>query len=290
MKKFRILILAALAIGSFPSMPRAEAQWQGYMFGDFFFIADHHSEDAKNANGFMMRRIYNTLDFGIADNVKGRLRLEMAHEGEFPSSGDKMYAVVKDAYLSAKIGGQSLVAGISGTPTWGVIEDFWGYRSLEKTPLDLYKMGSSRDFGLALKGGDKVYYHIMFGNGNSNKEEKDVGKKFMGSLGFKPAEGLILELYADFEWDKKNSKTCNVLQGFAGYENSWGRVGAMYANRHTTRGDTKKDYGVFSGFAVVKASNKVDVIVRYDKLMNEPVAKTVSYVPFSQDALANFFI
>lgn len=289
MKRSTALILTALVIGLVPAFGQAQVAYDGYMFGDFYYIVDHSNPDLKDANGLMFRRIYNTLNFTLSDSIKGRLRLEMANPGDLMSK-EKMVPFVKDAYLQAKIAGQTLIAGISSTPTFGVLEEIWGYRHLEKTPLDLYKFAPSREFGLALKGGNNIYYHIFLANGNGDSSESNPGKKIMGALGFRPVEGLTLEMYADYEWDVKDGKTYNVIQGMAGYEGSWGRAAVVYANRHYTNGDIKKDYGVFSGFVVIKASDKVDIIARYDKLIGEPVSGSVSYVPFSKDALANFII
>lgn len=288
-KKRIICFLAAFALGLIVLEAQAEVNWQGYMFGDLFYIAQHHDPDIKNANGFWFRRIYSTWDFTLSDTVKGRLRLEMSDVGDFTTKA-KMIPYVKDAYLQVKIGRQTLIAGISGSPTIGGIEGLWGYRHLEKTPLDLFKLGNSREFGIALKGGNSTYYHIMFANGNANSSESNKGKKFLGSFGLKPAKGLLLEVYADYEWDFKNGKSYSVLQGLAGYEGRWGRTGFLYANRHYRHGDIEKNYGLFSGFVIVNASDSIDVIIRFDKLFNESIEKTISYIPFSTEAMVNFLI
>jgi hypothetical protein len=288
-KKRILLVLAVLVFGFVASGAQAEVSWQGYMFGDYYYAAEHHNPDIKNANGFWFRRIYSTWDFTLSDTFKGRLNLEMADIGDFTSKA-KMSPYVKDAYLQAKIGGQTLIAGISGSPSIGGIESLWGYRHLEKTPLDLFNMGTSREFGVALKGGEATYYHIMFANGNATSSESDKGKKLLGSFGFRPAKGLLLEIYADHEWDFRKGQNYSVLQGLLGYESRWGRTGFLYANRHSRNGDIEKDYGIFSGFVIVNASSSVEIIVRFDKLFNEPINKTISYTPFSTGAMVNFLI
>ena len=284
-----LCILAAISLGLVVSEAKAEVTWKGYMFGDVYYVAQHHNPDIVNANGFMFRRLYSTLDFTLTDAVKGRLRLEMAEVGDY-STKSKMTPFVKDAYLQTKLGHQTLTFGICGTPSVSGIEALWRYRHLEKTPLDLFQMVSSRDFGISLKGGDSTYYHIMFGNGNSNSSESNTGKKIMGNFGFSPVKGLILEFYADYEWESKNGYNYNVLQGLVGYQGNWGRTGFLYANRHYKNGDIEKNFGVFSGFVIVKAAERIDVILRFDKLVNQPAGKTIAYIPFSTEALANFLI
>ena len=57
--------------------------------------------------------------------------------------GSKMNPFVKHAYLKWKdgVGSGDLYLGLSGTPTWAVAEGLWGYRAVEKTVLDLNKIG-----------------------------------------------------------------------------------------------------------------------------------------------------
>ncbi|MBD3413561.1 MAG: hypothetical protein GF421_03900 [Candidatus Aminicenantes bacterium] len=292
MKKLNLLVCVVLALSLLSGV--AEASFKGYMFGDFYYVASHNNEDYQGRNGFWFRRIYFSYNPQLTEKIKMRLRLEMSSPGDFDESA-KMTPVVKDAWLNADIGGgQNLVFGLVSTPTWGSnVEDIWGYRSLEKTPLDLMKMGSSRDFGIGLQGDlDKngtVSYNLLFGNGASNKSETNKGKKFYGSLAFKPAEGLLLEVYGDYETVDED-ENYYVYQGFACYQGGWGRIGLLYANRHYNKNDNEFDLGMFSGFAVISASDKMDIIARYDKMLEEPVQKTVSYIPFSKAAPSNMII
>jgi hypothetical protein len=300
MKKWSMFLVIALAIGLLPGTAQSEGSFKGYMFGEYYYVINHHNPDIESRHGFWFRRIYFTYNNGIAENIKMRLRIELNSPGDF-TSGSSLTPVLKDACLSYKTGGQEVKFGIISTPTWGNIENFWGYRSLEKTPLDLQKMGSSRDFGIGFQGnfdgGKKVSYNVMFGNGASNKGETDAGKKFYGSLAFKPADGLIIEAYGDYE-SKKDDKTYYVYQGFVGYGDSWGRIGAMYARRHFKQeiagtADVTNDYDILSVFAVVKASEKVDIIARYDRSFGDGFEQNysgnkISYVPFADDPGAPF--
>ncbi len=294
MKKLILFMGVVLVLSLFSGLTFAEGSFDGYMFGDYYYVASHNNEDYEGRNGFWFRRIYFTYNNQLTEKIKMRLRLEMASPGDFDEK-DKLVPVVKDAYLNAAIGGgQTLLFGIVSTPTFGShVEDIWGYRSLEKTPLDLMSFASSRDFGIGLKGKlDKngiMSYNLLLGNGSSNKSETNKGKKIYGSLAFKPVEGLILEVYGDYETtsDQKNYFT---YQGFGAYQGEWGRVGLLYANRHYDHEDIEKDWTMLSGFAVISASKKMDIIARYDKMLGEPVSKTVDYIPFSTEASSNLII
>ena len=145
MKKLSRLLVIALSIGLLPSMAQSAGEIKGYMFGEYYSVFKHHDMNIDGKRGFWFRRIYFTYDSQLSEKIKMRLRLEMNSPGDFTSSS-KLEAYVKDAYLSAKLCGQELMLGIMPTPTFGFnLEKRWGYRSLEKTPLDLYKMAPSRD-------------------------------------------------------------------------------------------------------------------------------------------------
>jgi len=294
MKKLILLVSVVLVLSLPSGFSYAQESFKGYMFGDYYYVVSHSNEDYEGRNGLRFRRIYFTYDNKLTEKIKMRLRLEMASSGDFDEK-DTLNPIVKDAWLNADIGGgQNLVFGIVSTPTFGSnVEDVWGYRHLEKTPLDLMKMASSRDFGIGLQGdldkNGRVSYSLLFGNGESNKSETNKGKKIYGSLAFNPLKGLILEAYGDYE-TTKDKKNYNIYQGFAAYQGDWGRVGLLFAKRHYDHEDTEKDWTLLSGFAVLSASKKLDFIARYDKMLGEPVSKTVDYIPFSTAAPSNLII
>lgn len=305
--KASLILIVVITTSLFPMEARAEFQLgmggiKGYMFAEYYYILDHNNADLKDRNGFWFRRIYVTYNNKLSDNLKMRFRIEMNSPGDFTSK-DKLTPVVKDAYLSYTMSGHELKAGIIPTPTKTEIEKIWGYRSVEKTPLDLQKMLSSRDFGIALKGHldskKKIFYNVMFGNGAHNRGETDKGKKIYGALSFKPIKGLFLEVYGDYE-TQNDEKTYYVYQGFVAYEDEWGRVGVLYANRHfkqeiTAADDRVYDYRIFSVFAVVKVIKNIEVIVRYDKNFGSGFegnysGHKISYLSFADNSASNLLI
>ncbi|HUU52733.1 MAG TPA: hypothetical protein VMW39_03685 [bacterium] len=97
-----------------------------------------------------MRRVYFTYEHKLSSSFDVRFRLEGNSAGDFKSK-TKIEPYIKDLYLEYKLNETSFFFGLAGTPTWDQLEKYWGYRSVEKTPIDLYKMGSPRDFGIAVK-------------------------------------------------------------------------------------------------------------------------------------------
>ncbi len=307
MSKLSRLLAVATAVGLVSSFLFAEfkpssGEIKGYMINEYYSVLSHHDEEIEGRHGFWFRRIYFTYNNKLTDNIKMRLRFEMNSPGDFVSS-TTLNALVKDAYLNFKLSGQDVKVGIISPPTFDNIERVWGYRILEKTPLDLYRLRSSRDFGIALKGNlnsqKTISYEAMFGNGSSNKAEIDKGKIFYGQLGFKPLEGLYLEAYGDYE-TKSDNKTYYVYQGFISYTGSWGRVGIQYSKKHFKQEiegdeDMEYDYKIFSAFAVIKAADDLELIVRYDRAFGDGFENSfqgskISYIPFADNAVSNLFI
>ncbi len=272
----------------------AQGKFSGYMFGDYYYVAQTHYPDSLNyegQNGFSFRRIYFTYDNEISENLIARLRMEYESK-DFREKTSPLIPFVKDAYLKWKIKTHNLILGISPTPTLEKIEEIWGYRSVEKTPLDLQKVGSSRDFGIAMEGSidekEILKYHIMFGNGEGYKSENNKYKKFMASFGFN-LKPFYLELYGDF---KEGEKNVYVLQGFSSFKNERFRTGIQYAIEiKEEKPDTYVSFNIFSLFFVYNINEKISFLLRYDKTFEaNPRGEDISYIPISPLSPSNLII
>lgn len=251
---------------------KAKPDWgkfSGLMFGDYYWFAKHNT--AKNQNGFWFRRIYFTYDKDITEAFSSRFRLEMKSKDFATTPAEVITPFIKDAYLRWKPNLHALYFGISPSPTWELIEPHWGYRSIEKTPLDLWKFGGSRDFGIAARGEmvkDKVGYHIMLGNGADTKHEIDQEKKVFFSSWVKPIKTIVIEGYGDL--DLKKGERSWVLQGFAGFKNDYSRFGGQYAHRNGS-GDLLSFYGA------AKVVRWCWVFARTDRVF-DPVTSDIDYI------------
>ena len=268
----------------------------GLVYSDYYWFANSHNEEIAGNNGFWFRRIYLTYDQPINDSFSARLRLEMNSPGDFLSD-DKMTPVLKDAYLKWANENHEILAGISSTPMFGLIEDIWGYRSVEKTPQDLYGFGSSRDFGLSFKGTldaeQKAGYHLFVGNGNSNKPELDQGKKIMLSLSYELTDHFVVQAYGDWD-DRPDDQDWTTLQGFAGYQSEAVNLGASYSyqirnNSSNTFGDIELD--LVSLFANATLTDMLKGYIRVDHLFDPVVeGESISYLPMSSSAESSTFL
>ena len=263
---------------------------------DYYYVVSDHRSELRGANGFRLRRIYLTYDRQLPTTLSARVRLELKSAGDFETQ-ERIEPVLKDAFVKyAFADANALILGLSGTPTWAVVEEHWGYRSLEKTPLDLQKLGSSRDFGIALRGrlgkGKKFGYHVMIGNGEGNKSETNKGKKAHGSVSVRPTGGLIVQTLGDYETSGEGARAY-TLQGFAGYESTWGRTGLLYAHRKS-RSSTEPDpiqLDLASIYLVGHFSESLSGCIRMDRMFEpNPAGEDIEYIPFASTARSTFLL
>jgi len=295
MKQFALSALLMLALGA--GEARAQGKFSGYMFGDYSYNVTRDGNIGSFSNvaspagttafqEFKFRRIYFAYDNDISEKFMSRFRLE-ADQSSNTSDG-KIGVAVKDAYLKWKgvFGGSDLYFGIQPTPAFDVSEAAWGYRSLEKTIMDLRGIAPSRDLGIALRGkltdDGSVDYWVLVANGPGNKPETDKYKRYYGHVQLKPATNLQLTVYADYAGrpdiaDNHNpgAKVGNgILTAavFAGYaEKDRFSVGAEGFLQSTSHGfdngsslATKSGSGI-SVFGSVNVMPDLALIGRYDR-------------------------
>jgi hypothetical protein len=264
------------------------------MFGDYYWLASHHTDKYKGINGFRFTRIYLTYDHELSEGFSARAQMEAAQSDFTTAAATKMTPFFKAAYLQWKYQGpHSAYFGLSASPTWEEVEGFWGYRSVAKTPLDLQKWGSSRDSGLALKGkfgqDAKFGYHAMVGNGVDTNQETNKNKKLYLALNYKPVKAVFLEAYGDYENNKSNTPGSSVLtlQGFAGVKGDWGRLGVQYAKQMSERSTADALHrNLFSAFLVGKFHPKWSGFARWDLHAN-PNPDLSSQTYFGTSAAGN---
>ena len=264
------------------------------MFGDYYYILKHHNAEIKDQRGFWFRRIYLTYDNEMDGHFGTRLRLEMSNEGDFKTS-NVMVPFVKDAYLQYKIDNHVFLFGISQTPALSIVEKIWVYRYLEKIPLDLYRMASSRDFGVAAAGKidneGKFNYNLMLSNGSGNKQEIDKGKSGQLSLYWSPSEAFIFETFGEYA-DAEGIEDGYTWRLFGAYMKERFRIGIEYANqtlKQASTPDIKRRF--LSVFVSGKIIENFSLILRGDRMFDpNPDGGKIAYLPFDPDAPSTFFL
>ena len=301
MKRTGLLFLL-IGLWTVPAMAQVSVgdngTFGGRVYSDYYWMAQHHNDDIEGQNGFWFRRIYATYEHRWSEAFSSRLRLEMNSSGDFESDPE-MTPTVKDAYLRWKKGDHQITAGISSTPTFGLTEDVWGYRSVEKSPQDLYDFGSSRDFGLSFQGAlgqeNDLSYHFFVGNGNSNRPDVNSGKKVMLSLGYKITDNIVVQGYADYNdtADDPTAQDYYTGQFFAGYRGNGFNAGALYSYQHreTGIGGADIELDLVSAFANVTINDTVSGYLRADHLFDPyPGGSDNSYIPFAEGVESTFMV
>ena len=221
----------------------------------------------KDLNGVQLRRIYFQLDNDLSIRYATRFRLEA--DSRALTSDGKVGVYVKNAYLQAKsvLPRSDFFFGMINTPTWENSEEFWQYRSIEKTIADFRGLASSSDLGVGLKGfadgNHRLGYSAMVGTGTGQRPETDRYKKLYLSVPVRYGD-LRIEPYADYQSVRVNlgpkvpshtdSLAANVDQAtykiFAGYEFRRVALGAEALTRVNHKGPAPnqepRGYSVFA--------------------------------------------
>ena len=254
------------------SLGAQEGRISGYVFGDYFYEFSHpdSATEVLDRNAFQFRRVYITYDRNLSETFAVRLRLEM-NSPDFGKS-DPLVPYVKHAFLAwyGLIPDSRLYFGISSTPTWNISEDVWGYRSVEKTIMDLRKVAGSSDLGLALQGrignAGVLNYHVMAANGSGTKGETDKNKRVYLSVPIKIQQAYHLVPYFDYEGGN-DGKDKNLMAFFAGIQKAGFHGGVEVfqktSNQALANGADKTENGV-SIFGAVKAVEKIKFFGRFD--------------------------
>jgi hypothetical protein len=242
-----VLVIATGTLIAQDSQPKTRIS--GYMFGDFYYNVARDSSyqkgsapsnaalsGVKDLQGFQFRRIYLTMDNDIASNFTSRFRLE-ADQSALTSGASggadtvggkaqkpealydgKISVFIKDAYLKWKnvFEGSDMIFGIQPTTAYDISEAAWGYRSLDKTIMDLRGIIPSRDFGVALRGkltSDGMFnYWAMIANGDGNKPATTQFHRYSLNLQVKPVDNLQVTVNGDYRAEASINDPTSTLK------------------------------------------------------------------------------
>lgn len=266
--RYIVLIVVGLlvVVGGTPVVAQS-VDVGGRAYVDYFYNVSSPDADAEDLHGFTYRRLYLTADFTLSEDFTGRARLE-ANEGSVGAEGPMPY--VKDLSLTWDYSGaHSATLGVTPPPAFEISEGVWGYRSLEKTILDLQGVVSSRDFGLRLDGplaaGGTVRYAVMYANNSGIRPETNPHKRVYGRLSATPTERLVLVAGGDYaEYDDQRDRGIR-LSGFAGYRGDEIQGGMEVFRSSLTRQNATDTENVgVSLFGRVQLNPEWELVGRFD--------------------------
>lgn len=268
--------------------PEPSLAISGLLFGDIYAVTNHHLEDAAGSFGGWVRRAYLTADSTSGDGWFARIRLEANQSGEFESY--RFRVDFKDLHVGLAAGDHRVIAGLSPTPTFDLVETYWGLRYLEKTPLDLQGV-ASRDTGLSARGplalDGALRYRAMVGAGIGFGTESGDGYKFMGAVSWEFSAGWIIDAYSSHE-RRPGATDRFTVQGFLGRRSPRVRFGLLYANQ-----DRQSDppLEVASVFLVWRLGRIASLVGRIDRLLEpSPRGADIDYLPFDPTARATLLL
>lgn len=236
-----VLIGLLLATGGTPTVAQ-QIDVGGRAYVDYFYNVSSPTPADEDLHGFTYRRLYLTTDFTLSENFSGRARLE-ANDGTTGPNGPEPY--VKDLSLTwAYRGEHSATVGVTPPPAFEISEGVWGYRSLDKTILDLQGVVSSRDFGLRFDGplaaNGTLRYAFMYANNSGVYPESTPHKRVYGRLSATPTERLVFVVGGDYaEYGGQRERGIR-LSGFVGFRGDQIHAG-LEAFRSSLTMDTAVD-------------------------------------------------
>ncbi|MDZ7288928.1 MAG: hypothetical protein ONB42_03240 [candidate division KSB1 bacterium] len=256
-----------------------EGKISGYIFSDYFYEFSHPNATtaALNRNGFQFRRAYFTYDRDLSEKFTVRFRLEMnspdlTRVQDFGASST-LTPYIKHAYLRWNnfLPLSKLSFGLVGTPTFNLSEEVWGYRSVEKTVMDLRSIAPSSDLGMALEGklssAGVLNYTIFVANGTGTRSETDKNKRIYVNVPIKIQGGFSLVPYFDYEGGD-DGKSKRAMAFFAGVQKPSFHGGVelfqKVSNKALANNQNRTESG-FSIFGAVKALEKIKLFGRYDR-------------------------
>jgi len=261
-----------LGIGS----ERATAQsvdLGGRIYMDYVYNIADPSPEREGQHGFQYRRLYLTADFDLSEEFAGRARLE-APEGATGVSGVE----VKDLWLTWHYSKEhSATIGVTPPPAFGLAEDVWGYRSLEKTIMDLQDVVDSRDFGVRVDGpllgdGTVRYAAMVANNTNTGFTETDKYKRAYLQLQARPTGRLLFVAGGDYTAFSDERKSGTRLSAFVGYTAETVRVGleTFWYRLARTAAEARTDVGG-SLFGRVQVAPAWEMVGRLDRMRTSGV-------------------
>lgn len=193
--------------------PNSGKLW-GYMFADYYLKGDadtlnrgsstQYSGVPKNRNAFQIRRLYLGYNYNITKKFATEVLLEAAPGEGLTDTKLAFYIKLANLRIKDLWPGTDLVLGQVATPGFSMSsEPIWGYRSIEKTIIDV-RGTPSYDLGVALQGKfdpktGNFGYDLMAANGTGAKPEGDNYKWLYGDIWAKFLDKkLYLNLYADY--------------------------------------------------------------------------------------------
>jgi hypothetical protein len=264
--------LWGLAFGDYAYVPHGDSAGRGNGNVQYKGLGSAASP-TQNANAIEIRRAYLGYDYVI--NKKFSATALLAYEGNADANNNRTF-YLKNIYVTWKniFKNSDLIIGQQFTPSFATtnnIDALWGYRSIERSLLDMRKVDASTDMGISLAGriwsadtselSSFVGYRAMLGDNSSNtpvpaftgagtspNSTTDKDKKFRLNIYYSSIKNkLTIGIYGDFINDgpvfyktaKGYQNSTATLKGYAAYNAKLFGIGAEYFEQINTNGEVE---------------------------------------------------
>ena len=264
MKRVTAFILFSMCIilNSFAQNEKESFKPSGKVFVRVFSNFNTTITNGKTASAFVLDRAYLGYDFNLSENFSGKVNFDIGNPGN--GSSLEMTAFIKNAYLKYTLDKFSVSFGMIPTTQFELQERVWGYRYIEKSFQDDYKIGSSADLGISASYTftNWLSADVIAINGEGYKKIQ-ADNKFKTGLGLTltPIKGLTARGYFDV---MGKDSTQSTLVGFLGYEFAKGAIGAEYNLQNNFGYGKGKDLSGTSVYATVIPFKNIKLFGRYD--------------------------
>lgn len=267
-----------------------QGKLSGVFFGDLYSVGSHSDARLKGLDGLWNRRFNLSYDRKLEPGWSMRLRIEVKDRGDF-SPEHSVDPFMKDAWLRYTVNGHKITFGLIPTPSFEAMEDRLGVRHIERTPLDLWRMGSSRDKGISVAGplSGGLDYSLMVGDGSGTRSSRSGNSTVYGRLGYKATPEVYVNLYGD-TWKQERGARRQTGMAEVFYSGNGFKLGATYATQRRTRpGTAAFSFNVVSFYGEARLSDTVSPFVRYDVVSNAlPDADRIDYYRMSRAGKPSF--
>jgi hypothetical protein len=222
----------------FHSNLNAQVKITGEAFGDYAYKLQTDTQGRGNFQYSSLKKDYNAFDIrrvaiGLSAPLSPKFIAEalLSHDGNtLPDGSRALYVKFANIRWKGLLPGLDIIIGQQRTPsitTLNGVEQYWGYRPIEKTMLDMRRIAPTFDLGLGFQGCNKDSsrgFDLMIGNNTAAKTVTTTSKRaYFGIYQKFFKRRLIIQLYTDYYRQQANTFTNPDLTTTKGkpYMRSW---------------------------------------------------------------------
>jgi len=266
--KLKVFLTFALLVAmlSVKSQDNEEFKPHGAPFMRIYSNFHSTIEDGESQPAFELTRVYLGYKYQFSKEISAKANIDV---GDPKDGGDfQLTAFIKNAYVAYEKNNWEVNFGMISTNSFGVQEDFWGYRYLAKSFQDEHGFNASADLGMsvAYKFNDVVSADVIVANGEGYKKVQGDSTLRTGfGVTLTPCKKFIARAYYDFA---KNDEMQTSLATFVGFKSKLLSIGAEYNYMTNYKFIDSHDRSGTSFYATVNAAPKLKFFARYDNLMS----------------------